>query len=61
MFEMILKTQNVKFSPCGGFSQIASHISLNNFGKLEPKRGACTQSTACRQICIRPTHDFVIE
>ena len=26
---MILKTQNVKFSPRGGFSQIASHISTS--------------------------------
>ena len=23
---MLLKTQNVKFSPCGEFSQIASHL-----------------------------------
>ena len=27
---MTLKTQNVKFSPCGGFSQIASH-TYDNF------------------------------
>ena len=29
--------QNVKFSPCGGFSQIASHISSISQFKIQPQ------------------------